>query len=242
MSKREKKTNNSLQVKLDDLLEFDPITVNQEKAYNAWDEDYNLVLSGSAGTGKTFIAMYLALETVLSPETVQDRVVIVRSMVPTRDMGFLPGNKEEKEQAFLNPYKNIASQLFGDKSTWGKAVTSKLIEFESTSYIRGLTLDNCVIIVDEMQNLNFHELDSVITRVGKNSRILFSGDHIQSDFKYADDKEGIIKFLSIVEQLKRFDIINFSWEDIVRSDFVRDYIMTKEMMQIEYDPGLKSYR
>lgn len=230
MATRKKNANNSLQVRIDDLLEYDPITKNQEVAFEAWDNNYNLVLTGSAGTGKTFMGMYLGLETVLDPDTEQDRLVIIRSMVPTRDMGFLPGTKEEKEEAFISPYKNIASELFGDNNSWGKAVTNKKIMFESTSFIRGLTLDNAVVLVDEMQNLNFHELDSVITRVGNNTRIIFAGDYLQSDFKYDDEKMGIVKFLSIVEQLKKFEIVNFGWEDIVRSDFVRDYIMTKEML------------
>jgi len=233
MSKRNKTSHNSLQVRYDDLLEYDPITKNQEVTYDAWENDYNLVLTGSAGTGKTFMGMYLGLEQVLDPDTEQDRLVIIRSMVPTRDMGFLPGTKEEKEDAFTSPYKAIANELFGDNTSWGRATTAKKIQFESTSFIRGLTLDYAVILVDEMQNLSFHELDSVITRVGKGSRIIFAGDYLQSDFKYADDKNGIIKFLTIVEQLKKFEIVNFGWEDIVRSDFVRDYIMTKEMLGIE---------
>jgi len=233
MPKRHKTSHNSLQVRLDDLLEYEPITKNQELTYEAWNCDYNLVLTGSAGTGKTFMGMYLGLEQVLDPDTEQDRLVIIRSMVPTRDMGFLPGSKEEKEDAFTSPYKNIANELFGDNNSWNKAVSAKRIMFESTSFIRGLTLDYSVILVDEMQNLSFHELDSVITRVGKGSRIMFAGDYLQSDFKYKDDKDGIIKFLTIVEQLKKFEIINFGWEDIVRSDFVRDYIMTKEMLGIE---------
>lgn len=233
MAKRHKTTHNSLQVRLDDLLEYEPITKNQEITYDAWEDDYNLVLTGSAGTGKTFMGMYLGLEQVLDPDTEQDRLVIIRSMVPTRELGFLPGSKEEKEDVFTSPYKAIACELFGDQSSWGKAVTSKKIQFESTSFIRGLTLDNAVILVDEMQNLSFHELDSVITRVGKGSRIIFAGDYLQSDFKFKEDKDGIIKFLTIVEQLKKFEIINFGWEDIVRSDFVRDYIMTKEMLGMQ---------
>jgi phosphate starvation-inducible PhoH-like protein len=230
--KRHKQTNNSLQVRIDDLLEFDPITKNQEVTYDAWEDDYNLVLTGSAGTGKTFMGMYLGLEQVLDVNTEQDKLIIVRSMVPTRDMGFLPGTKEEKEDAFTLPYKNIANELFGDYNSWSKAVNAKKIQFESTSFIRGLTLDYSVILVDEMQNLSFHELDSVITRVGKGSRIIFAGDYLQSDFTRSDDKDGIMKFLTIVEQLKKFEIVNFGWEDIVRSDFVRDYIMTKEMLGI----------
>ena len=228
--KRTKSQNNSMTVKLDDLLQFDPLTLNQEKSYQAWDEGDNLVLTGTAGTGKTFMALYLALEDVLERDTEWDRLIIVRSMVPTREMGFLPDDKEAKEEAFTSPYKSICTELFGDKSSYQKMVTAGQIRFESTSFIRGATFDNSIIVVDEMQNLNFHELDSVITRVGRNSKVIFCGDYKQSDFKYDDDKQGIVKFLQIVEQLKNFTIINFGWEDIVRSDFVRDYIMTKEML------------
>lgn len=228
--KRQKSVNNSMTVKLDDLLQFDPLTRNQEIAYKAWDEGDNLVLAGTAGTGKTFMALYLALEDILDKETEWDQLVLIRSMVPTREMGFLPGDKEAKEEAFTSPYKNICCELFGDKSSYSKIVNTGQLKFESTSFIRGMTFDNSIIIVDEMQNLNFHELDSVITRVGRHSKIIFCGDYKQSDFKYDDDKNGLFRFMQIVEQLKNFTIINFGWEDIVRSDFVRDYIMTKEML------------
>jgi phosphate starvation-inducible protein PhoH and related proteins len=137
---------------------------------------------------------------------------------------------EEKQDAYTAPYRAICSELFGDATTYNKAISAKKVRFESTSFIRGVTINNSIIVVDEMQNLNFHELDSVITRVGKNTRIIFCGDYRQSDFKWDDDKEGIIKFLNIMEQLKKFSTITFGWEDIVRSDFVRDYIMTKELL------------
>jgi phosphate starvation-inducible PhoH-like protein len=230
MKTRGKSGNNSMTVRLDDLLQFEPVTNNQDIAYKAWDEGDNLVLSGSAGTGKTFIGMYLALEDILDKDTEYDKLFIIRSMVPTRDMGYLPGSKEEKEQAYILPYKAIANEFFGDVASYNKMVTSKQIEFMSTSFIRGSTFDNCIMLVDEMQNLTFHELDSIITRVGKHSKIIFCGDYKQSDFKYQDEKDGIIGFLNIVEQLKNFTMVNFGWEDIVRSDFVRDYIMTKEML------------
>jgi len=236
MAKRSKGPNRSMTVRLDDLLEYQPLTKNQAIAFEAWDDEFNLVLSGSAGTGKTFMGMYLAMEHILDPDTVADKLVVVRSMVPTREMGFLPGDKETKEDVFLAPYKNIADELFGDRYSWNKIKTAKIVEFQSTSFIRGLTLDNCVILVDEMQNLSFHELDSVITRVGRNSRVIFSGDYLQSDFtdyKQREEKDGIMKFLTIVEQLKNFQSVNFGWQDIVRSDFVRDYIMTKEMLGFE---------
>lgn len=217
-------------VRFDDLIEIEPFTTNQEVAFQAWDDGYNLILAGCAGTGKTFLGMYFALEDVLDPDTYYDQVVVVRSMVPTRDMGFLPGSKAEKEEAYTAPYLSICEQLFEDKGSYGKAVVQNKIRFESTSFIRGTTWDNSIILVDEMQNLNFHELDSVITRVGENTKIIFCGDYKQSDFRFDDEKEGIHKFLAICEQLRKFKIITFNWEDIVRSDFVRDYLMTKEML------------
>jgi len=225
--------NNSLTVRLDDLMEYEPITINQQTAFEAWDEGDNLVLTGSAGTGKTFIAMLMALEELLDADNYYRRIIVIRSAVPTRDMGFLPGTAEEKKQMYTLPYKNICSELFNDKTSWSKMVTAGQIQFESTSFIRGSTFDDSIIIVDEMQNLNFHELDSVITRVGRNSKIIFCGDYRQTDFRFDNEKEGIFKFMKILEQMKDFSLINFGWDDIVRSGLVRDYIMTKEMLEID---------
>ncbi len=216
-----------------DMFEFEPQTTNQRIAYDAWDDDDNLVLTGSAGTGKTFVAMYLAIEAVLTKETPYDRVVIVRSVVPTRDMGFLPGTIEEKKEVFETPYKAICNELFGDVNIYDRMIANNQLQFTTTSFIRGLTMDNAVVIVDEMQNLNFHELDSVITRVGTNCRVIFSGDYLQSDFKDPAERDGIQRFLRIIDQLKNFSVVSFNWHDIVRSDFLRDYIMTKEMLGIK---------
>lgn len=233
MSRKKVPKNNSLVVRMDELIEYEPITINQKKAFDAWDDGDNLVLAGSAGTGKTFIAMYMALEELLDPDSFFRKVIIIRSIVPTRDIGFLPGTMEEKKDVYTIPYKNICSELFGDKAAWNKLVTAKTIEFESTSFIRGSTFDDAIIIVDEMQNLTFHELDSVITRVGQNSKIIFCGDYKQSDFKFKDEKDGLFKFMTIIEHMKDFSTIQFSWDDIVRSGMVRDYIMTKEMLGID---------
>jgi len=217
-------------VKFEDLYQYEPQTESQKKAYDAWDDGENLVLAGSAGTGKTFVALYLALEAVLERETPYDKVIIVRSVVPTRDMGYLPGTVEEKKEVFETPYKAICNELFNDHASYNKLINNHQIEFITTSFIRGLTIDNAIIIVDEMQNLNFHELDSVITRVGNNCRIIFSGDYHQSDFKDENERNGLQRFLRIIEQLRNFSVITYGWQDIVRSDFLRDYIMTKEML------------
>lgn len=218
-------------LRLEDLAEIQPLTENQKDVFKAYEKGNSLVLAGSAGTGKTFMALSLALEEVLDRSTPFDKVVVVRSIVPTREIGFLPGNEDEKKDAYTGPYRSVCTELFNDPDAWEKLINAGYIEFLSTSFIRGVTLNNSIIIVDEMQNLSYHELDSVITRVGQCSRFLMCGDYYQSDFTKENDRNGILRFLEIVEQLKHFKVIEFGWEDIVRSDFVRDYIMTKEMME-----------
>jgi phosphate starvation-inducible PhoH-like protein len=218
-------------LKIDHLLSYDAITKNQGIAYDSWDDGDHLVLAGSAGTGKTFIGMYLALSDVLDKSYEQDKLVIVRSVVPTREMGYLPGSIEEKVDAYTAPYRAIATELFNEKMAYNALEAQGAISFMSTSFIRGQTIDDAIILVDEMQNLTFHELDSIITRVGRNTRIIFSGDYYQSDLNKESDKTGVLDFLNILEVMNNFTTVEFGWADIVRSDFVRDYIMTKEMIE-----------
>ena len=217
-------------VKQDELYEYEPLTDNQKIAFDSWDDGDNLALVGTAGTGKTFLAMYLAMETVTDRQTPQEKITIFRSVVPTREMGFLPGSVEEKKEVFETPYKAIVEEVLGGDQPYKRMVRCNQLEFLTTSFIRGITIDNSVVIVDEMQNLNFHELDSVMTRIGNNCRVIFAGDYLQSDFKEGSEKDGVIKFMRIVDQLKDFTTVQFGWDDIVRSDFLRDYIMTKEML------------
>lgn len=217
-------------VSVDELYTYEPLTENQKRAYTSWDEGDHLCLTGTAGTGKTFIAMYLALETILEKYSPYHKVTVIRSIVPTRDMGYLPGSLDEKKEVYETPYKEIVSELLGDDKQYRRLINNDQLEFITTSFIRGMTIDNSIVIVDEMQNLNFHELDSVITRIGSNCRIIFCGDYHQSDFREGAERDGIMKFLRIIESMRYFTIVNFGWEDIVRSDFVRDYIMAKEML------------
>jgi len=211
------------------LRQLKPLTGNQEKVFKSFKEQNHLVLSGSAGTGKTFLSLYLGLDAVLQKQ--YEKVVIVRSALPTRDMGFLPGEKEEKEAAYLDPYIAIVNELFSDKEGWKKMMSFKHIEFLTTSFIRGLTLRDSVVIVDEAQNCNFHELCSIITRLGENCRFILCGDYYQSDFTRNNEKEGFHSFINILNNMKHFDHIEFEWTDIVRSGLVRDFIMTKEMLE-----------
>jgi predicted ribonuclease YlaK len=219
-------------LKIEHLLRIDPMSDNQSKAFHGYHKDKNLILSGSAGTGKTFIAMYLALKEVLEANGPYKKVVIVRSIVPTRDIGFLPGDEAEKKEAYMIPYVEICNELFNDKRAFERLQDHGQIEFISTSFIRGTTLNNCIIILDEMQNCVFRELDTVITRVGSRARFIMCGDYYQSDFDKKTDKEGVLNFLKIVDAMKAFTHVEFTWADIVRSDFVRDYIVTKETMKI----------
>lgn len=225
------KKSNAMHVRADEIEQIHPKTPNQEIAFNHWDAGHNLVLSGSAGTGKTFMALYFAFKELLENPDKYRRVMIMRSVVPTRDVGFLQGSLSEKKDPFSAPYKLICDEIFGYGGSYGKLITTNKLDFEITSHIRGCTFDQTIIVVDEMQNCNFHELDSIITRVGNDCRIIFAGDHKQTDFKHQDEKNGIIQFVSIVEQMSSFRVVEFEWADIVRSGFVRDYIMTKEMMR-----------
>jgi len=218
-------------LKIDHLLTYEPITQNQKIAYDSWDDGDHLVLCGSAGTGKTFIGMYLALADVLDKSFEQDKLIVVRSVVPTREMGYLPGSIEEKVDAYTAPYRAIANELFNEKLAYDMLESQGAVSFMSTSFIRAQTIDDAIILVDEMQNLTFHELDSIITRVGRNTRIIFSGDYYQSDLSKETDKNGILDFMNIMEVMNNFTTVEFGWADIVRSDFVRDYIMTKEMVE-----------
>ena len=220
-------------INLDLMRTIDPLTENQKLLYNAYKEDQNIVAYGAAGTGKTFITLYNALRDVLDEKTPYEKIYIVRSLVATREIGFLPGDHEDKSSLYQIPYKNMVKYMFEmpDDSSfemlYGNLKTQGTISFWSTSFIRGTTLDNAVIIVDEFQNLNFHELDSIITRVGENSKIMFCGDATQSDLLKTNEKNGIIDFMKILRVMPSVEIIEFGVEDIVRSGFVKEYIIAK---------------
>ena len=222
--------NKPQRLRLEHLKTLEPATKTQEQVFQSYADGLNLCISGSAGTGKTFISLYLALVDVMDKDTPYSKVIIVRSAVPTRDMGFLPGSQDEKEAAYTAPYQVIVNDLFDDHDAWNKLTQLKTIEFVTTSYLRGLTFNNSIIIVDEAQNCNYHELCSIITRIGDYSRFLMCGDYYQSDFTKNNDKEGINQFIKILSHMTSFDIIEFGFEDIVRSGLVRDFIMTKELV------------
>jgi len=220
MAKRRKQTLAGASL---ELQEIEPLTRNQLKAFES---KKNLVLHGLAGTGKTFISSYLAYDDMTKGK--YQNLVIIRSAVPTRDMGFLPGTEKEKSAVYEEPYKDISNDLFGRGDAYEILKKQGLVHFMTTSFIRGITLRDAVILIDECQNMSFHELDSIITRIGENCRVMFCGDFRQADLK----QNGMQDFIKVLKRMDRFTFIEFEVEDIVRSDFVKQYIIAKNELNL----------
>jgi len=220
-------------INLDIMKTIEPLTDNQEALFKQYKLEQNVVAYGAAGTGKTFITLYNALRDVLDEKTPYEKIYLVRSLVATREIGFLPGDHEDKSSLYQIPYKNMVKYMFEmpDDSAfemlYGNLKTQGTISFWSTSFIRGTTLDNAIIIVDEFQNLNFHELDSIITRVGENSKIMFCGDATQSDLVKTNERNGIVDFMRILRVMPSMSMIEFGVEDIVRSGLCKEYLVAK---------------
>lgn len=229
------------EINYSDLIKIEPITDTQKQVFKSWKEGRNQFLCGCAGTGKTFVSMYLAFEEVLRNETAYDKVIIVRSLIPTREIGFLPGDEEDKAALYQVPYANMAQFMFKQpyeqafNILYDRLKAQGSLYFLSTSFLRGLTFDNSIIIVDECQNLNFHELDTIITRVGQDSKISFCGDFMQSDLTKRNEKDGLHDFVKILEEMDEFSISEFSIGDIVRSGFVRSYLIEKTKLGLGFE-------
>lgn len=228
---RPRKVNNNMTVNTSsqhfELRKIKPITDNQAKAFNDYAKGQNLVLHGYAGTGKTFIALSLALKDVIQGTNGYDKVIIIRSVVASRDIGFLPGSIKEKIKIFEEPYEQICDELFSTGNGYNVLKTKNLVEFTTTSYLRGLTFNNAIIIVDEVNNMSWPEINTVMTRVGDNSKIIFCGDYRQSDLKNDSEKEGLKKFINIIKKIPSFSLTEFEIDDIVRSGLVREWIIAE---------------
>ena len=216
-----------------DLVKIEPVTDNQKVVFESYKKGQNQFLYGCAGTGRTFVTLYLAMQEVLRNDTPYDRVVMVRSLIPTREIGFLPGDEEDKAALYQVPYSNMVQFMFKQPNEqafsmlYDRLKTQGSFYFLSTSFLRGLTFDNSIIIVDECQNLNFHELDTIVTRVGQDSKIMFCGDFMQTDLSKVNERNGLHDFLRILEEMEEFNCLEFNIGDIVRSGFVRNYLIQK---------------
>lgn len=215
------------------MVDIQPLTPAQEKVFQEYANEKNLFLYGAAGTGKTFVSLYLALKDVMNERTPYEKVYMVRSLVSTREIGFLPGDHEDKSSLYQIPYKNMVKYMFempddaSFEALYGNLKNQGTVSFWSTSFIRGTTLDNCIIIVDESQNLNFHELDSIITRVGQDAKIIFCGDVQQTDLVKTNERNGVLNFMSILQTMDEFSMVEFGIADIVRSGLIRSYLISK---------------
>ena len=231
-------TKKNKEVNMNDLVTIKPITDNQKVIFSTWKKGLNQFLFGAAGTGKTFISLYLALQEIMDLKKPADKVILVRSLIPTREIGFLPGDEEDKAALYQVPYRNMVQFMFqmpneqAFNGLYDKLKSQGRLYFLSTSFLRGLTFDNSIIIVDECQNLNFHELDTIITRVGQDSKIVFCGDFGQTDLVKNNEKNGLHDFMRILEEMKEFNCTEFTIGDIVRSGFVRSYLINKTKMGI----------
>ena len=222
-----------------DLVQVKPITDNQKDVFKSWKDGKNQFLCGCAGTGKTFVSLYLALDEALKNQSQYDKVIVVRSLIPTREIGFLPGDEEDKAALYQVPYANMVQFMFKQPNEqafnilYDRLKSQGSFYFLSTSFLRGLTFDNAIIIVDECQNLNFHELDTIITRVGQDSKIFFCGDFMQTDLTKQNEKNGLHDFMRILEEMDEFEVIEFSIGDIIRSGLVRSYLIAKSNMRLK---------
>jgi len=226
MSKKKKRLQQQQQQNHFSLRTISPLTINQSLTFKAFEQGKHLLLHGVAGTGKTYISLYLALNEVLNKSRYK-QIVIIRSVVPSRDMGFLPGSAKEKARVYEEPYKMICDDLFGRGDGYDILKMKHMLDFTTTSFLRGITFNDAIIIVDECQNMIQQELDTVMTRVGNNCRIVFSGDFRQTDLAKHEEKRGLLTFMNILDRMSCFDKIEFGKEDIVRSALVKSYIISK---------------
>lgn len=223
-------------INLEYLIDIEPLTENQKLLFGYYDQNKNIFAHGVPGSGKTFCLLYKALKEVLDERTPYEKIYVIRSLVQTREIGFMPGGEDDKKSLFEIPYKNMVKYMFQMPSDvdfemlYGNLKSQNTISFWCTSFIRGITLDNCIIIVDEAQNCSAHESFSVISRCGEDTKIMFSGDIEQSDLVRVSEKTGIVDFMKVIAAMPSFETIEFGVDDIVRSPLVKEFVIAKKSL------------
>lgn len=227
------RTHQSLRLRLDDLKTVDPLTENQKKFFDLYNQDIQaFVLCGSPGTGKTFLSMCKALESVLEKSTVYDQLIIIRNAIPTTEIGHLPGDLSAKNAAYEEPYQQICADLFGRGDAYSRLKEQKHLEFVNASYLRGMTFDNSIVFFEEFQNANWHVIKSVISRLGVESKLILSGDHKQTDLTRKHGQSGFFELLQVAQEMKEFAVIKFTTDDIIRSAFTKNFIIACEKLDL----------
>lgn len=216
------------------LTTIHPLTEHQQQTFHAWREGQHLVLSGDAGTGKTFISLYLALRQILKKESEYNQVIVIRSIVPSREVGYLPGSLKEKISVYEEPYRYICNQLLNRGDGYEILKNKLQLSFQTTSYLRGMTFENCIVVIDEIQNLSYGELATVVTRMGKNCRLIFCGDTKQTDLWRPEERNGIYHFLSVLQRMPSITKVDFDVNDVVRSGFVKEFLLAQDAYRKEH--------
>jgi phosphate starvation-inducible protein PhoH len=233
--RQERVSNENSQQNIFEKLHFDlkfiePLTKNQEITFDSWKSGKNLLLVGTAGTGKSFLSAYMGMNCILQQQD-YEKMLIVRSVVPTRDMGFLPGSNREKSKVYEAPYYSIFSEIFGRGDAYDFLKNKNLVEFVTTSFVRGITVNNSVVFIDELQNMTASEINSVFTRIGKKCRVIIAGDVKQNDLNPRKEESGFGDFFKVIRNMNSFNTIEFTSKDIVRGDIVKEYLLERERLE-----------
>jgi phosphate starvation-inducible PhoH-like protein len=196
-----------------------PLNYIQEQYLDAIKQNDVVFGVGSAGTGKTYIAASYAAGELFHRRV--NKIILTRPNIETgRGLGFLPGELDEKYAPYLEPFDNVFQRSLG-KGFYEYALKNKDIEPRPIGFMRGATFDNAIVLVDEAQNLTKTELKMLLSRVGKNCKVILSGDPDQRDIS----NSGLEDAIKRLEQIEGVEVVRFLEQDIVRSRMCKQIII-----------------